>query len=509
MKEKGREWGIRMKEELRQGNRQMQFITLTFSEDALKKYMDKANTKNEKSNDIAKIAVRQWLERIRKQTGKSVKHWLVTECGHKGTERLHIHGITWSNWTKEELEKSWSNGWVYIGNYCNEKTINYIIKYVSKQDQVNKEFHAKILCSPGIGKGYEKRPDAKIRNKYRGAETDTSYINTNGTKVPLPTYYKRKLYTDEERETIWTGMTAKGLKYINGQLYWSYERELYYNGLETAQYENTRKGFGHPKNLDQEWKDKKLEMHKLEVDARKTLSGIWKDQYKNVILQNNYNNSGHGTEKTNQRRGNEDGIFKLPHESEEARNVVPATGRLFDYEDLCNRKKPVGRLWNETERHRDFNRWDSARENADNMDREHTNNDTINSKMSQDVHRTIMGQKSENKYQDIRTCVPTRRLKYNMEICGKQNKIHECRLFQHCDSNGEWDSNTKRENRSTYECVDVDTGEMFKGGLKNKNYKTLYYEKRSKKITNPDGTKKIIWETIRYVSKCGQTEIQF
>lgn len=462
MKEKGREWGIRMKEELRQGNRQMQFITLTFSEDALKKYMDKANTKNEKSNDIAKIAIRQWLERIRKQTGKSVKHWLVTECGHKGTERLHIHGITWSNWTKEELEKSWSNGWVYIGNYCNEKTINYIIKYVSKQDQINKDFHAKILCSPGIGKGYEKRIDAKIRNKYMGIETDTSYINTNGTKVPLPTYYKRKLYTDEERETIWTGIAAKGLKYINGQLYWSYEKESYYNGLETAQYENTRKGFGHPKNLNQEWKDKRLEMHKLEINAGKTLSKIWRNNDKNVILQFNYNNIRNGTKKTNQRSDNENDILKLPYKGKEARDTISVTGRLFDCENLCNREKPVSGLWYETKRHRNFNRRDSARENADNMDRKYTDSNFVENRITQILAPGFPGTKK----------------------------------------------NGNPDTKDTYECVDIDTGEIMQGRI-DKTYKTIRYEKRSRKITSPDGTKKVIWKTIRYVSKCGQTEIQF
>ena len=45
------------------------------------------------NNEIATKAIRLCLERIRKQTGKSIKHWFITELGHEKTERLHLHGI--------------------------------------------------------------------------------------------------------------------------------------------------------------------------------------------------------------------------------------------------------------------------------------------------------------------------------------------------------------------------------------------------------------------------------
>ena len=45
----------------------------------------------ENDNDIATKAIRLCLERVRKQTGKSVKHWFITELGHEKTERLHLH----------------------------------------------------------------------------------------------------------------------------------------------------------------------------------------------------------------------------------------------------------------------------------------------------------------------------------------------------------------------------------------------------------------------------------
>ena len=36
------------------------------------------------NNEIATKAIRLCLERVRKLTGKSVKHWFITELGHFG-----------------------------------------------------------------------------------------------------------------------------------------------------------------------------------------------------------------------------------------------------------------------------------------------------------------------------------------------------------------------------------------------------------------------------------------
>ena len=44
-------------------------------------------------NNIATIAIRLWLERIRKKTGRSIKHWCITELGGNATERMHMQGI--------------------------------------------------------------------------------------------------------------------------------------------------------------------------------------------------------------------------------------------------------------------------------------------------------------------------------------------------------------------------------------------------------------------------------
>ena len=34
---------------------------------------------------------------MEKNKQKSVRHWLITELGHNGTENIHLHGIIWTN----------------------------------------------------------------------------------------------------------------------------------------------------------------------------------------------------------------------------------------------------------------------------------------------------------------------------------------------------------------------------------------------------------------------------
>ena len=64
------------------------FLTLTIDDKSYKQLKQKYNLKDD--NDIATKAIRLCLERVRKQTGKSVKHWFITEMGHEKTERPHL-----------------------------------------------------------------------------------------------------------------------------------------------------------------------------------------------------------------------------------------------------------------------------------------------------------------------------------------------------------------------------------------------------------------------------------
>ena len=63
------------------------------------------------------------------------------------------------------LRNNWIDGYCYNGKYCNEKTINYVSKYMTKKDMDNPEYTGKVLCSPGLG---EETINVKGKIKTRG-----------------------------------------------------------------------------------------------------------------------------------------------------------------------------------------------------------------------------------------------------------------------------------------------------------------------------------------------------
>ena len=90
------------------------------------------------------------------------------------------------------IEK-WKYGYVFIGTFVNERTVNYITKYMLKDDINNREFSGKVLASPGIGAKYFEREDWKF-NKYREEDTREYYVFRNGAKAMLPKYYREKIH---------------------------------------------------------------------------------------------------------------------------------------------------------------------------------------------------------------------------------------------------------------------------------------------------------------------------
>lgn len=211
-KKKQREWQVRLGNEI-ENDKTGKFITLTFSEKALNE-LTKGRMMD--ANEVATIAVRKFLERWRKKYKKSVKHWFITELGHTGTERIHLHGIIFTDKTEEEIIDRWQYGRIHIGYECSMKTVNYLIKYVTKTDNDHKGFKGKILPSPGIGKNYLSKWDAK-NNKYAGEKTKEWIKLPNGAKTAMPTYYRNKIYTEEEREKLWIEKLEKGITYVMGQ----------------------------------------------------------------------------------------------------------------------------------------------------------------------------------------------------------------------------------------------------------------------------------------------------
>lgn len=257
MKKKAREWQIRLQEEIRH-NKNGKFITLTFSNEELEKLRE---NENETENDIATKAIRRFLERWRKKFKKSVKHWFCTELGHNGTERIHLHGILWTDENHITIQQIWKYGMIWQGKFVNEKTINYIVKYIHKMDTDHLGYKPKVLTSAGIGKGYIERPDSKL-NKYN-KNTDESYKFRNGQKSSLPIYYRNKIYTEEERQNLWIEKIDKQERWVCGErIDISKGYKEYWETLKWYQRKNIRLGYGEREKWNKETYKKELKYEK-------------------------------------------------------------------------------------------------------------------------------------------------------------------------------------------------------------------------------------------------------
>ena len=113
---------------------------------------------------------------------------------------------------------------------CNSKTINYVVKYMLKENPIDRNYIGIILCSPGIGKGYQNSFNSK-RNKFKeNGETSEHYLLPNGQELPLPEYYRKKIYSEEEREKLWLEKQERGYRYICGEKV-SIDNEEEYNNI--------------------------------------------------------------------------------------------------------------------------------------------------------------------------------------------------------------------------------------------------------------------------------------
>lgn len=256
MKQKAREWQVRICEEEKKWKNKYCY-TLTFSCEELERLCKETHLKE--SNAVATKAVRRFLERWRKIHKKSLQHWFVTELGHDNTERIHLHGIIFSNEDikEETLYSFWKYGHVRLGHWYGLRTINYLIKYVHKVDNDHKNFVPVVLCSKGIGDNYTQRYLIQQIHKFDGPNTIEYYRLPNGAKVNLPIYYRNKLWTEDQREQLWVYRIEKAVRYVMGNRIDNIDtiegEQLYNKILKVAQETNKLLGFG---DDSKEWQKK-------------------------------------------------------------------------------------------------------------------------------------------------------------------------------------------------------------------------------------------------------------
>ncbi|AXH77411.1 MAG: replication initiator protein [Microviridae sp.] len=192
-------WIIRLLEEQKNCS-SSHFLTLTYDDETLP-IDDKGQ------GFVLKHECQLFIKRLRKNYKvPGIKYYLVADYGDI-TKRPHYHCIIFNlpinvntklgmKKATHELDNLWQQGHVDIGTVT-PKSIRYVTRYVVDKNK-NKALGLETwsLISLGIGKAYLSPQIASFHHKTR----KFYYTNPGGSKVPLPNYYKDKLFSKMEKQ---------------------------------------------------------------------------------------------------------------------------------------------------------------------------------------------------------------------------------------------------------------------------------------------------------------------
>lgn len=177
------------------------FLTLTYNE---KKVPRKRGVRT-----LYKRHPQLFLKRLRK-AGFKIKYILVGEYGSE-TDRPHYHALCWTNAPDGAITHAWGYGHVHFRPMEHE-TILYTLKYALNPRKGDNESKAReyIVYSKGIGESYLTR---EMYEYHTGDYKNPIYTTViDGTQVPLPRYYRKKIFTKQQNFQHAEMMYYKSLK---------------------------------------------------------------------------------------------------------------------------------------------------------------------------------------------------------------------------------------------------------------------------------------------------------
>jgi len=149
-----------------------------------------------------------WFKRLRKRYDKEcksagqiapkLKYYAVGEYGTK-RYRPHYHIILYNLHLPDIINDTWGLGFVKVLPLKHGGT-TYVMKYMSKPRQKlqgkEQEFS---LMSKNLGSNYI-TPEVEKFHKNR---VENSWVRTGqGYKIPIPRYYRDKMFTPEEKANV-------------------------------------------------------------------------------------------------------------------------------------------------------------------------------------------------------------------------------------------------------------------------------------------------------------------
>ena len=134
---------------------------------------------------------------------RPIRYYLCGEYGSKN-ERPHYHAICFNVPDPELFYDSWKLGKIDVGE-VEGASIAYTVGYMNKETRIPK-FHRDdrvpefAQMSKGIGKSYV----SDMRNvNYHKDDYSRQYVTDHqGKKIPIPKYYKDRIFDDKEKAFI-------------------------------------------------------------------------------------------------------------------------------------------------------------------------------------------------------------------------------------------------------------------------------------------------------------------
>lgn len=160
------------------------FLTLTYNE---KKCPRKRGVRT-----LYKRHPQLFFKRIRK-LGETIKYILVGEYGGQ-TERPHYHLICWTSASCEIIDRAWSYGYVHYRQIARE-SILYTLKYILNPRQGDNQVKQKeyAVFSKGLGLAYL---TTEMYDWHTRDYDNPKFFTIIGSrKIPLPRYYRMKIFT--------------------------------------------------------------------------------------------------------------------------------------------------------------------------------------------------------------------------------------------------------------------------------------------------------------------------
>lgn len=204
LQKKSTDWSTRLSKEIHTSLITF-FCTLTYNDDNVP--LTSLGNKTLRKRDIQLFNKRL---RIKFKRLYDIKYRFFI-CGEYGprTCRPHYHGLFFfnskvsSNTFRRLCEDCWSNGFIQVEK-ADANASNYVSKYVTKFVQLNvydKELEPTFgLQSRRPGIGFAWCENSEVKNFFR--ESKQTFTRVNGYKVPLPRYFKDKLFNESERNEM-------------------------------------------------------------------------------------------------------------------------------------------------------------------------------------------------------------------------------------------------------------------------------------------------------------------